>query len=438
MKQLVTMKFSQHNINLIRGLGFLLFTVFFIGNSTNLSASNLIEKDTVAYNEYRGEVLDAKSKKELIFATISVNNTNISTITNTQGEFLLKVPQRLSNSNITISFLGYTSKVMNLTEIYGKETSIRLETYIEELDEVKVSFKDPNSLIREMLRKKGDNYFDFAASMTAFYRETIKKRKTYVSLSEAVVDINKQSYTNSRNDLMKLFKARKSTDYKKLDTIALKLKGGPFSTLYLDIMKNAAPFFDDYLFEEYDFTLMNSTKIDNRPIYVVNFKQKPFIDDPLYFGTLYIDANTYALTKATFQMNLENEEEASKIFVIKKPTRAKVTPIHTQYQIDYRVKDGKWYYGYSRIELGFKVNWDKRLFNSIYYSTMEMAITDWERLSEATEINRRERLRTSIILSDEASGFSDPEFWGEYNVIEPEKPIESAIKKIQRKLNRGS
>ncbi len=32
-------------------------------------------------------------------------------------------------------------------------------------------------------------------------------------------------------------------------------------------------------------------------------------------------------------------------------------------------------YGYSRIELGFKINWDKKMFNSIYYSTMEMAIT---------------------------------------------------------------
>ena len=39
-------------------------------------------------------------------------------------------------------------------------------------------------------------------------------------------------------------------------------------------------------------------------------------------------------------------------------------------------------------------------------------------------------------MSDEASGFSDPEFWGEYNVIEPEKPIESAIKKIQKQLEK--
>ncbi len=432
------MKTLHHKLSLNKGLNFVLFLTFLVGYSSDLLATNYIAKDTVSYDEYRGEVIDAKTKKELVFATISVNNTNISTITNTQGKFLLKVPHRLNTSQVTISFLGYTSKVMNLSDMLGEEVIIKLETYIEELDEVKVSFKDPNSLIREMLRKRGDNYFDFETSMTAFYRETIKKRRTYVSLSEAVVDINKQAYTNSRNDLMKLYKARKSTDYSKLDTIALKLKGGPFNTLFLDIIKNPSTFFTDEIFEQYNFTLKNSTKIDNRPIYVVGFKQKAHIDEPLYYGTLYIDANTYALTKALFQMNLDDKEKASRIFVIKKPNKAKVTPIHTQYQVDYRVKDGKWYYGYSRIELGFKVNWDRKLFNSIYYSTIEMAITDWGKISDETEIERKERLRRSIILSDEASGFSDPEFWGEYNVIEPEKSIESAIKKIQKKLKKTS
>jgi len=45
-------------------------------------------------------------------------------------------------------------------------------------------------------------------------------------------------------------------------------------------------------------------------------------------------------------------------------------------------------------------------------------------------------LRTSVIMSDKTLGFSDPEFWGEYNVIEPEKSIETAIKKIKKQLKK--
>jgi len=68
--------------------------------------------------------------------------------------------------------------------------------------------------------------------------------------------------------------------------------------------------------------------------------------------------------------------------------------------------------------------------------TAEMAITDWEKVTKAERPKYRQRIRESIILSDEASGFSDPNFWGEYNIIEPEKSIESAIRKIQRQLRR--
>jgi hypothetical protein len=42
-------------------------------------------------------------------------------------------------------------------------------------------------------------------------------------------------------------------------------------------------------------------------------------------------------------------------------------------------------------------------------------------------------LNSNIIISEKVSSLADPDFWGEYNIIEPEKSIESAIRKIQRK-----
>lgn len=413
----------------------LFLTICFLGFQTEGKAFNTVLNDTIGYQQYKGKVIDSKTRKPLVFAAISVNGTNHSTITNTQGDFLLKVPEEFVSNSVTISFLGYTSHVIALKDLKREDNVIRLETHIEELSEVNISIKDALSLVREVLKRRGDNYTSENLSMTAFYRETIKKRRSYVSLSEAVVEVNKQPYTSFRRDQAKLFKARKSTDYNKLDTIALKLKGGPYNTLFLDIVKNPTMFLTEDMVANYDFVFDTSTKIDDRPIFVVNFKQKRFIDEPLFYGKLFIDAHTFALTSAKFEMNLDNPEAAAQIFIVKKPRGAKVTPIQANYQIDYRTSEGRWYYGYSRIELGFKINWNKKLFNSIYYSTMEMATTNWE--SGLTEpIKGKERLRSSVILSDEASGFSDPEFWGEYNVIEPEKPIENAIRKIQRQLRK--
>ncbi|WP_299527971.1 carboxypeptidase-like regulatory domain-containing protein [uncultured Lutibacter sp.] len=410
--------------------------VFIVGfHPFSYALDTHIQNDTIGFNTYKGKVIDSKTKKELIFATLIVNETNISTVTNTQGEFLLKIPKKYKDHKITISFLGYTSKVLSQSDLINKKT-IKLETYIEELSEVEILIKDVNSLISKVFKKKGDNYSEELTTMTAFYRETIKKRRSYVSLSEAVVEINKQSYTNSKKDILQLYKSRKNTDYSKLDTVVFKLRGGPFNTLFIDIMKNPTLIFTEDMFEIYDFSFDKSTKIDNRPIYVVNFKQKAYEKDPFFYGKLYIDAQSFALTNAKFSLNLEDQEKASKYFIVKKPRKAKVNPIEATYQIDYREKNGKWYYGYSRIQLGFKINWDKKLFNTVYHTTIEMAVTDWEKNLSNKLIKSKDRLKSSVIISDEASGFSDPEFWGEYNVIEPEKPIENAIKKIQKQLKK--
>ena len=419
-----------------KGFAALIFFTL-IGFQNTGYATNAIVQDTITFKQYKGKVIDSKSKKPLVFATLIVNNTNISSITNTQGEFLLKIPADYSNHRVTVSFLGYTSKVIDFNDLNESNIVIKLETHIEELSEIKINIEDANSLVREMLRNKGNNYFDFPTSMTAFYRETIKKRRNYVSLSEAVVEVNKQAYTNSKNDLLKLYKARKNTDYDKLDTITLKLKGGPSSTLKIDVMKNPLDFFGDDIYDRYQFNFETSTKIDDKPVYVVSFKQKKHIKDPYYFGKLFIDANSYALISTKFYLNLEDKKEASRIFVIKKPKKATVIPTQAMYQINYREKNGKWHFGYSRIELGFKIDYDKRLFNSVYNIVMEMAITDWEEITENTTIKFRDRLKPSVILSDEVQGFADPEFWGEYNVIEPEKPIENAIKKIQKQLEKN-
>jgi hypothetical protein len=64
-----------------------------------------------------------------------------------------------------------------------------------------------------------------------------------------------------------------------------------------------------------------------------------------------------------------------------------------------------------------------------------MAVTDWK-ISDNDSNYQGEKLKPNVILTDKTSGFADPEFWGEYNIIEPEKSIENAIKKINRKLER--
>jgi hypothetical protein len=61
-----------------------------------------------------------------------------------------------------------------------------------------------------------------------------------------------------------------------------------------------------------------------------------------------------------------------------------------------------------------------------------MAVTDWKK-QDKKENQNAQKLNSNVIMSDKVSNLSDPDFWGAYNIIEPEKSIESAIRKLQKK-----
>ena len=427
------MKNLTKNNNLLHKLILFSLIVFLFFGQNGLAQN----EQSSSFTEYKGSVIDITNKDKLIFADLIVKGTNISTITNSEGEFILKVPNNVDNKIVIVSYLGYESVEFLLSDNQSEKLKISLEPSITELETVEVKApKDARALVRNVLKNRGDLYINDPALMTTFYRETIKRRRQNASLSEAVLEVYKQPYTAGRRDAIKMIKSRKSTNYSRLDTIALKLQGGPFSTLYSDMIKYPNYIFPEGDLNNYDFRFEESTQIDNRRVYVVSFKQKPSINTPLYYGKLYIDGQTFALTSAIYNLNLSNLEEATAMFVRRKPRNVKTYPMEAGYRVNYRMKDGKWYYGYSNILLTFKVNWKKKLFNSVYTLQSEMAVTDWE--LNKTGVNKPEdALKPSIIFSDEATGFSDPEFWGEFNIIEPEKSIESAIKKISRQVKRN-
>lgn len=383
--------------------------------------------------EFKGTVVD-QDNNIIPSAYLNVNGTNLSTVTNSEGEFSLKVPVNLKDGIVTISSLGFVSTSIPLSIFEPESTRIELRETVEELSEVSIfTATDPKVVVRSMFSKSGVNYLNDNTEMTVFYRESIRKRNRNVSLSEALLKVYKKPYNESERDDISIVKARKSVDYERLDTLALKLRGGPFNSLYSDIIK-----YPQYLFTvedmgDYNFSFADPARINNRYLYVINFEM---IDKklPWFSGQLFIDAQTNALVKATYDLNVENRSVASNMFVRKKPSGTKVYPIRVQYAVDYREKNGKWYYGYGSAELEFVVNWKRKLFNSRYIVNSEMAVTDWV-INPTGDYDRDETfINPNVIMVDDVSGFTDLQFWGANNIIEPDKSIQNAIQKIKENL----
>lgn len=410
-----------------------MLSISFMAQGAVKKEKRVFEEGT--YKEIKGKVVAANSGDELVFANVTIEGTNIATVTNSEGSFALKVPNEMLNKSLTFSYIGYQKKSVPIAELDDDKNKIKLEVLSVSLDMITVFPKDPNVLIEAVLHHRKDNYPQDENLMTAFYRETIRKGRAYASLSEAVVEVYKQSYSSPKNDAVKLLKGRKSADYNKLDTLLFKLQGGPYSTLMLDIMKSPYMILSYDVLDQYDFEIGNITRQDNRILYILNFKQKDWVPEPLFYGSLYIDSETMAIVSASYNVNTEDKKAVGAMFIKRKPAGAVVYPTKASYLVTYREKDGKWIYGYSRGEITFKVKWKKRLFNTNFHTGIEMAVTDWEKTTEKT-FRGAERLKTNIVMSDTEMGFADGDFWGEYNVIEPEKSIESAIRKIQRNLDK--
>jgi len=403
------------------------------------SAGNLRDsKKTTQQNLViiKGKVIDAESRAPLVFATVAVKETNVAIVTNIDGEFTLKISDLSTSKTLEVSFVGYKNKSVPLSDLKenGSKNVISLETAPIPIKEIIVKPLDPVSIVEKAISNIRKNYESVPNLMTAFYRETIRKNRTYVSIGEAVVEIFKAPYNSDlRFDGARIYKGRKSSDVEKMDTVLFKLQGGPVSVLELDLAKNSESILTKEAMQNYNYTLSGVVEIDNKPHYVVDFLQKPSVEMPLFMGSLYIEMDSYAITEAEFGFNLSNKEAAQSIFIRKKPLGMKITPEIATYRTKYREQSGKWHFAYSRAEVKFKINWAKRLFNTYYTTMSEIAVTD-RTDQEVIKFAGKDKIKYSDVFSEKVTAFTDKEFWGDYNVIEPDQSIESAIRRLSRKL----
>ena len=424
------MKSYQFFFRCIIGLFF--FFLAIIQSEAQINPIN--NSDSSSFKYFKGTILDSKTKNELIFASITVSGSNISTISNSEGDFLIKLPLDRQYASLIISFLGYKDKVISIKDLKQEKNVLYLEPINILLKDVVVNAMDANKLFSNVLNNRSKNYGDSTIQMIGFYRESIKKRRTYVSVLESIVDIEKMPFSSGVEDQVNILKGRKNVDYTKLDTINFKLEGGLFTALFIDIIKDPSNIFSENVFDFYNFRFEDITQINDKQVLIISFKQKSSLEDPdpLYAGKLFIDAKSLAIISATFQLNVENRIKAGLIFTRKKPKGLVLYPTEVSYQVDYRQQNNKWIFSYSRGDITFKLNWDKWIFNTSYNTTFELVNTNWENLESKLQINTP-KLSPYVIMSDRIPNSADVNFWGEYNIIEPEKSIESAIIKIQRK-----
>lgn len=407
----------------------ILIEILFLCSCLQATAQNIS-----GYFVVRGQVVDDGQGKEIPFATVKVMETNIATITNSDGEFLLKIPEEYRASGLEFSCVGYGVCQLPCRLFQEEERMVvRLKVAPIVLPEVLVTSIEGEELMRNVFRRIAYNYSPLPNQMVGFYRERIRKNGAYISIAEAILDIYKSPYNTGEKDQARIYKGRRSTDQARLDTVLFKYQGGVVTALELDLVKNYQEVFSEDIARDYDFYCESLSMIGEKPNYVVVFRQKPTVKEALLKGKFYIDTKSLAVTKVEFSVNLDNKSGATAIFLRKKPAGMKVRVEQADYLIQFRQKGGRWYFQNSRVEIRLKCRWAKHWFNSNYSLISEMAVTDWTN-ETFNKFPRKERLSSRDIIVEKIVDFEDENYWENYNIIEPEQSLENAIEKLSRKL----
>ena len=376
-----------------------------------------------------GTVRDAETNEAIPYASISVRDEPFGTITNRDGLYEIKLPAQFQKKELVCSCMGYAQKMFAPdTTLAREKADVTLQPVRIRLGEIKVTAADPLKILSRFLDHIPDNYPEESRLMTSFYREVLLQDKTYVNVSEAVIHILKAPYgSNSREDRIRFLKGRKSPDVKAFKGVDFKMQGGPYYMNKLDVVKTMDTFLDREYRSFYKYELGYMIDYFGRPAYVILFRPAGKIDFPCYEGKLYIDQETFALVHAEFNLGRDGMKFARKSLIRKKPKGFNVRPLDLDYSVSYKRNDGRWYLKSAQTSLRFRVKSRHDKINSVFHSISDLLVTNYEK-TDLKRFQKEETFSSTDIFTEMIIDY-DKEFWGNFNVIQPNEDLRKALSK---------
>lgn len=397
--------------------------------SENTAGQNLI--DSVYIIELNGRILDMHNRKPIPFANIWIVNRGTGTVANLEGYFSLKINSQYINDSLGISCMGYKRIILPVTDFLSETRNIYLAADLIPIQEVIIRQTNPVALLRSALNNIPKNYPDKPLIINSFYREIIRKNNNIVAVSEAILQTYKTGYDQTgAPDQIKLIKGRRTKDMSGKDSVIIKLKAGLNTTLLLDVVKNPPDFLTEENFSAYSYKIKDIIVNNQDELYVIQFVPRDGFTDAIYKGNIYLDIKTLAIVEVEFEVDPVKIEDAADRFVLKKPRNIKVKPQEAKYRVAFLKTGEKYHLNFIRCETVFRIRQKSQLFGSLYQTSLEMAVTQID-TTDIEKFRLKETVRTYEIFSDLIRQYEDS-FWGIYNYIRPEEPLEEAIKNLSQ------
>lgn len=391
--------------------------------------------DSTSVISIRGTISDEQSRKPLPYVSVAIEGTSIGTITNGEGQFLVKMPQGNETKNIRVSHIGYKPYLLPIALTREQKVDIYLTPDVVSLQEIIIRRIDPTEIITKAIQNRKVSYPSNPFYLTSFYREGVLKNGKYLNYAEAIFKVYKPALDQLLGvDQVKEIKSRKVSNVEQADTLLMKLKGGVSACLSLDIVKSLPGFLDASEMERYRYTLSDIVSYESRNAYAIGFVQNPEVTEPLYTGTIYIDTDSLAILGAEFEINPTYIAKAGDQLITQTRRTHIVKPERFAYSVTYRKVGDRYYMAHAKCDIQLKARKKGRLFSSTFTAFLEMATCDID-TKNVLKFDRHETIRPQVVFLDVPYRY-DPDFWGEFNFIVPEEKLSEALKRINTKIEK--
>ena len=375
----------------------------------------------------RGSVTDASSGRPVASVSVLVPGQNFATVTNADGTFIIKSDKPISE--LRFSRIGYRDA---RTKVGAGDVSVKLTPIAYPLQEASIVTGDPLEIVEAAIDRIRDNYPSKPELLRCFYRETLQKRQRYVSVNEAVARIYKgpYGYSDISMDRTALEKSRVIMSQRKGDTLSVRMMGGPSLAASFDAVRNRGIILNRGDLALYSFRMESPAYLADRLQFVISFTPVGESEYALYNGKFYIDRETLTFSRIELSLDMTDESKATRLMLVRKPLMLRFTPKEMTFVLNYRQQDGLARMDYFRSSMSFRCDWKKRLIATNYTAVNELVVTDI--IEPAVPIAKSEMFKPSDVLDDMAPLFLDPDFWKDYNIIEPSESLEHAVARLRK------
>lgn len=185
---------------------------------------SLVSVVSMAQTELSSKVTDFVTYAPLENASIYIKNTTVGTVSNSDGRFVLLVPENMVNDTLVISSIGYKSFKTAIAD-FDNAAEIFLEEDIADLNEI-VLISDPrpttgNEIVLKAIKKLPLTLPDQPYLQKGFLRHKERNKKEYKWLIESALTLYDSSYAAGATDNLKINidEIRKSYDLRDVDTM---------------------------------------------------------------------------------------------------------------------------------------------------------------------------------------------------------------------------